>query len=34
MYNPNVLLAITVAFVKEQANKLKALEERIIALEE
>lgn len=34
MYNPNVLLALTVAFVKEQSQKVKSLEERILALEE
>ena len=34
MYNPNVLLAITVAFVKEQSQKVKNLEERLAALEQ
>ena len=34
MYNPNVLLALTVAFVKEQDAKITNLEERLAALEE
>ena len=34
MYNPNVLLALTVAFVKEKDTKIKNLEERLAALED